>query len=245
LLDHGRHPWQGLDDDSTQQAWRFRRRLGRCHQEADRQQLADDFPALAEAHGVHVGEPLRRFELEARLLAGQGDADIAARCGITAAGVGAYHSTFFECRPHLHADSYVVNVLIGPRAHCGLQPSDQEQLLKLAGFALGGPAVDEMLDFFAHPPAVPACFDGLDLDALRRLAGRLRTRLLVLALATPAAALPAEEWQRLGRQFALHRQADGGTADEAAALARIRTTSELIAALSRAAAGQPSVAVPA
>jgi hypothetical protein len=234
------------DDAATETAWRFRRQLGCCQGEADRQQLAGDFPALNEAYGVQSGEPLRRFELEARLLTGQGDADIAARCGLSPAGIVAYHDIFHEVRPHLHADTYVVNVLIGPKVHRGLQPSDQEQLLKLAGFALGGPAVDEMLGCFANPPAVPACLDGLDLDALRRLAGRLRTRLLVLSLTTPAAALPAEEWQRLGRQLALHRQADGGgTADEAAALARIRTTSELIAALSRAAAGQPPVAVSA
>jgi hypothetical protein len=71
LLEHGRRPLSGLDDHGTQQGWAFRRALEqRCRTEVDREQLARDFPALAEAHRIFtVGGPLKRAEREGRLLA--------------------------------------------------------------------------------------------------------------------------------------------------------------------------------
>jgi hypothetical protein len=247
LVEHDREP-SAADDDATRAGWGFFCALRRCRTEEDRERLAHGHPAVAAAHDfAQTAGPLRRAELEARLLADEPDDVIAARMGLTPATVAAFHEVYFCVRPYLQCEAYIVNVALGGcRVHYGLRPDDHGLLLKVFGFAMGGLAVDDLLDYFAHPLAVPACLDGLDLDALRRLAGRLRTRLLVLALTTPAAALPAEEWLRLRRQFAWHRQADGGgTADEAAALARIHATVEMIAALSRAAAGQPPVAVPA
>src|SRR5262249_58056400 len=53
LLDHGRQPLPDLDDAVTREAWRFRRALQRCCTDADREQLAKDYPGLAEAHSVY------------------------------------------------------------------------------------------------------------------------------------------------------------------------------------------------
>jgi hypothetical protein len=127
LLDHGRHPSPSLDDDATREAWLFRRAQARCRTEADCERLTADYPALAEAHALYTGEPLKRWELEARVLAGDSDEVIAARCGLSAAAVAAYHATFYEVRPHLHAATHVVNVLIGPKVHHGLTAHDHEQ----------------------------------------------------------------------------------------------------------------------
>src|SRR5262249_3839172 len=107
LLDHGRQP-QSQDDDLTRQAWGFRRALTLCRTDADRDQLARDYPGLAEVPAVYTGE--QRWELEARLLGGDASESIAARCGVSVQGVEAYHNTFYEVRPHLHADTYVNTV---------------------------------------------------------------------------------------------------------------------------------------
>src|SRR5262245_44031992 len=64
LLDHGRQPLPDLDDAVTGEAWHFRKALSRCRTDADREQLALEFPGLAEAHGVYTGELLRRAGLE-------------------------------------------------------------------------------------------------------------------------------------------------------------------------------------
>src|SRR3954447_5139725 len=76
LLDHGRQPLQSYDDALTREAWAFRRAQARCHTDADREQLATEHPGLAEAHAIYTGQPLKRWELEARLLGGDPDVSI-------------------------------------------------------------------------------------------------------------------------------------------------------------------------
>ena len=147
LLDHGRQPLQDLDDAVTGEAWLFRRALTCCRTDADRDQLAKDYPGLAEAHALYTGELFKRWELEARLLGGDPDVTVAARCGISAEAAAAYHDIFYDIRPQLQADTYVNTVLIGPRAYYGLTAADHEPLLKLFGYGLGGAGVDAVLDF--------------------------------------------------------------------------------------------------
>src|SRR5262249_12616002 len=54
LLDHGRRPLR-QDDDLTRQSWLLRRALTCCRTDADCEQLAKDYPGLAEAHAVYTG----------------------------------------------------------------------------------------------------------------------------------------------------------------------------------------------
>src|SRR5215468_5204835 len=56
LLDHGRQPLPDLDDAVTGEAWLFRKALSRCRTDADREQLALEFPGLTEAHAVYTGD---------------------------------------------------------------------------------------------------------------------------------------------------------------------------------------------
>ena len=60
LLEHDRQPLS-RDDDATRETWLFRRALGRCRAEEDREWLARDFPALADAHRLFTtDEPLSK-----------------------------------------------------------------------------------------------------------------------------------------------------------------------------------------
>ena len=218
LLDHGRLPLPDLDDAVTREAWLFRKALTQCRTDADHEQLTRDYPGLAEAHAVYTGEQMKRWELDARLLGCDPDVSIASRCGLSAQAVTAYHTTFYEVRPHLHADTYVNSVLIGPKVHYGLTTNDHEQLLKLFGYGLGGAGVDAYLDYLRDPPAVPARLDDLDLPTLKRLCSRLRIKVLILLLTTPAAAARPETWKWLGETFAARRELLG---DDEEALASI------------------------
>jgi hypothetical protein len=208
LLQHGRRPVSDLDDDTTRQAWLFRRALEpHCRDEADRQQLAREVPDLFEAHSVYTSDPpMRRWEVEARLLGGGDDDAIAARCGLSAAGVRAFHDLFYEVRPHLQAGSYVINVLIGEKVHYGLKPDDHEQLLKLFGY---GGLVDTYLDYLRDPPVVPASLTALDLPAIENLRSRLRTELLIRVLTTPTPDASPSTWLRVSEQFAAPRCGSG------------------------------------
>ena len=237
LLAHGRRPLWGRDDPLGWEAWRFRGGLARCRCEADRARLARCYPALAEAHGLYrSAEPLRRAELEARLLAGEGDATVAAKVGLSAPGVAMYHDVFFDIRPRLGADFYILDVVLRGQAWYVPDPDDHGLLLKLFAYQLGGPYVDVLLDYFREPPVVPESLDGLDEAALRRLLGKLRTQLLLLATTTPAEALPPEEWLRLQDAMPPIPEPAAGTDAGASSLAALRAALEAAATLSEAAA---------
>jgi hypothetical protein len=245
LLGHGRWPMR-RDDGATREAWQFRGGLARCRGEADRARLARLFPGPWQAYGLYTSaEPLRRAELEPRLLAGQGDAAVAARTGLSAAGVAAYHDVFFEVRPRLQADVYVLGVVLGGgRVFYAPDPADHGLLLKLFGYHMGGLYVDVLLGYFREPLVLPVSLEGLDEEALRRLLGKLRTRLLLLAVTTPAEALAPQEWLRLqGAMTVIPEPAAAGTDGGASTLAALRAALEAAATLSEAAArGGPRAA---
>jgi hypothetical protein len=139
-------------------------------------------------------------------LSDEPDVTIAARCGLSVQAVEAYHATFYEVRPHLHADSYVFNVLVGPKAYSGLSINDHEPLLKLFAYGLSGLGVDAYLDYLQNPPTIPAHLDDLDLPTLKRLCSRLRIKIMILLLTTPAKVARPETWKCLGERFAARRE---------------------------------------
>ena len=244
LIRHRLWPFLGRDDPATWAVWRFRRGLRRCHCEPGRRRLARRYPALAEAHGFYrSAEPLRRAELEARLLAGEDDGTIATKMGLSAPGVATYHDVFFEVRPRLAADFYILDVVLGGRACRVPDPADHGLLLRLFGHAMGNHYVDVLLDYFREPPVVPESLDGLDEAALRRLLGKLRTKLLLLATTTPAEALPPEEWLRLQGAMPPIPEPAAGADPRASTLAALHLALEAAATLSEAAArGGPRAA---
>jgi hypothetical protein len=244
LLGHGRWPMR-RDDAATREAWQFRRGLGRCRGEADRARLARRFPALAAAHSLYTtAGPLRRAELEARLLAGLDDASIAAKMALSPAGVATYHDVFFAVRPRLAHPHYVLGVVLGGgRVFYAPDPDDHGLLLKLLGYQMGGLYVDVLLDYFKEPLVLPESLDGLDEAALRRLLGKLRTQLLLLATTTPAEALPPEEWLRLQGAMPPTPEPAAGADPRAATLTALRAALEAAATLAEAAArGGPRAA---
>jgi hypothetical protein len=245
LLRHRLWPFWSRDDPTTWAAWRFRRGLRRCRGEAALRRLARRYPALAEAHGLYrCAEPLRRAELEARLLAGEDDAAVAARMGLSPAGVATYHNVFFEVRPRLAYPHYVLGVVLGGgRVYYAPDPADHGLLLKLFAYQLGAPFIDKLLDVFNDPPVVPPSLDGLDEAALRRLLGKLRTQLLLLATTTPAEALAPEEWLRLEGAMPPIPEPAAGADSRASTLAALRAALEAAATLAAAAArGGPRAA---
>jgi hypothetical protein len=236
LLDHNRQPLR-QDDDATRQAWLFRRALTCCRSDADREQLAQDYPGLFEVHAFFTtAEPLRRAELEARLLAGSDDLIVAAKLGLSSAAVAVYHDLYFDVRSHLNAHVYVLGVVLGGKPFGGLTLDDRETILKTLGYQLGDKAVDALLDFFANPPAVPASLNSLGLPELKQLCDRLRVKVAVLILTTPASAARPETWQSLAEQFAAARNSSMG--DEKAVPASIGGLLDVVTGMSMS--GRPN-----
>jgi len=203
MLDHGRHPRPGRDDDATFQAFAYRRALKRCRDNLDRNLVAEDHPALAQAHSLYTtGDAIARAEVQGRLLANQDDDVIASHCGILPEAVKAYHDVFFFVRPLLKAEFYILaNVIANGRYFHGLQPDDHEALVQLFGFTLGPDGVDRMLAYIRNPPVFTTFLDHLDLEELRDLSQRIITKVMILSLTTPAAAMDPATWLELGERF--------------------------------------------
>jgi hypothetical protein len=215
--------------------------LKECRDLADRQRLDQNFPTVAEAYLLYTNPMrLKRWEVEARLLAKETDATIAAKCGGSVEGAQMYGKLFFDVRPRLSADTYIYLVVLEGKGHLGIRPDDVEALLKHFGYAFGGLAVDNVLEHIREPPAVPICLNRLDLPALKKLRGQLTLKFDILLLNVPATAIPAATWERLRRDFvAARRVTQIREDDEAAALCSIKATLDVAAIVS----GSPADAV--
>jgi hypothetical protein len=133
--------------------------------------------SIDQSYRLYVGpESVRRWEVEARLLAGESFEQVAAKCDSTPDVIAAYHALFFDVQGSLEASDYIVNVVIGPKAHAGLSEADTEVVLKLYGYTYGNRVLDAVLAYYRDPPP-PERWGELGPGELERL----RTRLLVKA----------------------------------------------------------------
>ena len=187
------------DDAWVGRAVTFLKALARAAARPDaRRPVALDPPMLG-AWRLRRGEPRRRWEVEARLLAGQDDREIAAKVGVDAGAIEAYEALHYSVRDHLAATDWVAFVAIGPRLYLGLDPEDTEIVWKLFAYN-GGPHVLDAL--IASPPGGSG---GTAADP--GLAGQFRMLLAALTLeVTPENALAViglhQESCRLEREAA-------------------------------------------
>ena len=185
LLEHRRSPTPD-DDALTHSAYAFVRDWRRCCNDAQREQLARAQPELADAVKFYqTASFMRRAEVEARLLARQSDESIAGLCALSPAAVRLYHEFFFDVRPYLQAEFYIFAKAIGPKVLSGLTGDDHDLLLKMAGYALGAAAVDQLLAYWADPPVWPVSLAQLDGPALETLQSKLRIQAWILSLTIP------------------------------------------------------------
>lgn len=100
---------------------------------------------MVAAHAVYQEHSFLKWELEARLLANEPVADIAAKCKLAPEAVEAYEEVFYRVRSYLKAEVYILAMAIGTKAIYGLRESDIDVLLKIVGYGLGAEGVDSML----------------------------------------------------------------------------------------------------
>jgi hypothetical protein len=134
-------------------------------------------------------------------------------------------------------------VLGGGRVYYAPDPADHGLLLKLFGYHMGGHYVEVLVEYFKEPLVLPESLEALDEGSLRRLLGKLRTKLLLLATTTPAETLAPQEWLRLQGAMPPIPEPAAGADPRASALAALRAALEAAATLAEAAArGGPRAA---
>jgi hypothetical protein len=159
LVDRGHHPAKTREDVIIRQTCKFLRALRRPVGSRFRPFTPYQYAAIAGAYDCYLYlSPLQQAELEARLLAGQGNFTIADRCAIPAKMVRVYHDLFYDVRHRLSDTSFIARRAMNwcPRP----DNADYMGALGLFGYCLGGRAVDALLYYFIAPPDAGVCADG-------------------------------------------------------------------------------------
>ena len=140
------------DDAWVLRARRFHEALARAGGDPGHPRLARLDPAVLGAYRLRCSADARpRWEVEARLVAGQDDAAIADRLGVESGEIEAYEAIFYAVRDRLEALDWVAAVVFGPRAYVGLAAEDVDLLAKIVAYNLGPYALDAFVTWLGWP----------------------------------------------------------------------------------------------
>lgn len=166
-IDGGGHRASRTIDGSDGFAWIRRAvRLKRHYERASNRHAALHALILRDkdlfwAHSIWLAEKNpTRWGIEARVLAGESDEEIAAKIGADSDVIAAYVSTFFDVRDKLQNLDYVQNVIMADAVSRGLQERHYDLLWKLLGYK-GGPHVLDAVINRGTAVAKPESADGV------------------------------------------------------------------------------------
>lgn len=113
------------------------------------------------AHSIWLAEknPVR-WGIEARVLAGESDEEIAEKVGTATSVIEAYVNVFFDVRARLRNLDYVQNVIMADAVIRGLQERHYDLLWKLLGFKGGQHVLDAVINR-GTDVSKPASADGV------------------------------------------------------------------------------------
>lgn len=103
--------------------------------------------AMFWAHSLWAADKQpTRWAIEARILAGESDQEIASKLGTEVETIEAYANTFFDVRDKLVNTDYIVNVVMADAVTRGLQERHYDLLWKLLGFRGGQYVLDAAIN---------------------------------------------------------------------------------------------------
>ncbi len=153
---------RGLDD-ATKAAVAFRR----CHEQSDacpgRRRKGPHDAAVAGDLELHESGGPQTWELQARLLAGQTNAEIAAQCKLSEETVHMYDRLFFDVRAHRDAWAWICSQVFGGRLRRGFGGDEMGRIWQALAYS-GGPIILDAVIASSkaccrpgEPPTVSAC----------------------------------------------------------------------------------------
>jgi hypothetical protein len=107
------------------------------------------------AHQLYQSETPSRWEVEARLLAGQTDNEIALSTGLPPAVVAAFERFFFDVRDRLAAGDYILFGVIGYDVVGGFREGDLRTLWAYFAYS-AGPKFFELVQAVSQDRSLPA-----------------------------------------------------------------------------------------
>jgi hypothetical protein len=185
----------GRDDHWTRSAIRLVERLDAGSTPPGRRRTATD-GVLDDAHALKFSDdPRCRWEAEARILAGQEPAAIAACLGVLQDTIVAFEALFYDIGDRLDAVDHLVAFAFGHDLYNGIAQDDLGSIVKIFGYNAGSAAVDALVRRWDWPSASRlAPLPVAELAAMQR-----SVDLLVAALGLSADGSDARTFKKLNR----------------------------------------------
>mgnify|MGYP001063825108 CR=1 FL=1 len=178
----GRRVDTARDTAAVAEAVAYLRALRRCPDGDGPERIKRRWPDLHMCHCLAEDPGPRLWEVQARVLAGQGDDEVARCCGLSVRAAGLFEALFFAVRDRLGARDWVTLRAVWGGRGPGLPMPDPGVVLRSAGYH-GGPLVLEVVLAETLDRPLPArLLEGAhpaDPTYEERL--RLRARILVAA----------------------------------------------------------------
>ncbi len=171
-----------------------------AHDEQKQAAVRHQWPWLAAAHAIAEQDDPRRWEVEARLLTGQTDADIGARCGLPPDVVKCYETVFFSVRSRLGARMWVCNQVIGDGPRRGFRDDELGLLWAAFGYHGGVPVLDALVNAFyaTWRPTEPATIEIYFRD---ECPASLKMKAVIAAYSVPSNVRTAMKFTTLHRRL--------------------------------------------
>lgn len=160
----GDRPSRAIDGEAgftwIRRALRLKRRFARLDSNPrSRRALLLRDRAMYWAHSLWLAEKQpARWGIEARVIAGETDDEIANKLGTDVEIINAYVNVFFDVREKLANSDYMLNVVMADAVVRGLQERQYDLLWKLIGYHGGAYSLDAAINKFV-PTARPATKD--------------------------------------------------------------------------------------
>jgi hypothetical protein len=204
LFEQHKRPSRRYDDEHVVTALHHFRALAAC---CHKRRAKAVLPGISAAHEAFVEDRIRRWAMEAWLLAGAPIATVADKAEVSQDTVCWYNRLFFDVADRLDAPGFIVHEAIGGKIHYGLTPQDVGVVWKRLGYWLGGLVLDvAMADFKAAGGTDYSYVYTTSDESLPELWRGVRLSILALLL-TPA---QVRRWLRRVVEFVGAREGQDG-----------------------------------
>lgn len=160
---------------------------------------------------------MRTVELQARILAGQTDQEVASHLAISTEAIRWYVSLFYDVREWLKTPIKLIPAAIGEQVFAGITPSDTATIIKFVGYRFGPTVLESVLHLYCVGLSIPERLDSVSDAELGHLYALVEAKALVEVLTmSPTTSLLAAartldgrqptQWQQLADEVEEYRQ---------------------------------------
>lgn len=155
-------PARNYDDEPVGTALKFRRALQRAPHDRERFRIRQLMPHAYEAWSLYndTTDKHCKWELEARILAGQSYDTIPEHICVTPEAASIYEQWFFNVADRMHIPGYITHQVFGKSIQLGLAERHYDLLWKMFGY-WGGPLVLDAVIYKFNAPVKPTTRAGV------------------------------------------------------------------------------------